>query len=57
MSGQRKAREEAKKRDYIKKYLPAIGEAVRDILNLSDGKVNKMLDNLKIVLEKSRTEK
>ena len=52
--GQKKAKEEAKKRDYIKKYLPAIGEAVRDILALPDEKVDKMLDNMKIVLEDSR---
>ena len=52
--GQKKAKEESKKRDYIKKYLPAIGEAVRDILALEDEKVDKMLDNMKIVLEDSR---
>ncbi len=53
--GQKKAKEEAKKRDYIKKYLPAIGEAVRDILALPDEKVEKMLENMKVVLEDSRT--
>ncbi len=52
--GQKKAKEEAKKKDYIKKYLPAIGEAVRDILALPDDKVDKMLDNMRIVLEASR---
>ncbi|MBN2064444.1 MAG: DNA topoisomerase VI subunit B [Sedimentisphaerales bacterium] len=54
MRGQKKAKEEAKKRDYIKKYLPAIGEAIRDILALPDDKVDIMLDNMKIVLEASR---
>ena len=53
--GQKKAKDEAKKRDYIKKYLPAIGEAVRDILALPDDQVEKMLENMKIVLEDSRT--
>lgn len=52
--GQKKAKEEAKKRDYIKKYLPAIGEAVRDILALPDETVEKMLENMKVVLEDSR---
>ncbi len=51
---QKKAKEEAKKKDYIKKYLPAIGEAVRDILALPDDTVELMLDNMKIVLEASR---
>jgi len=45
---------ELKKRSYIEKYIPAIGEALRDILNLDEKKVNKVCADLKDVLEKSR---
>lgn len=47
--------EEQKKRDYITRYLDPIGEALRDILNLDEQETNEALENLKIVLEKSRT--
>jgi DNA topoisomerase-6 subunit B len=46
--------QEMKKRGYIEKYLPAIGEALRDILELKDKQVDKVCQNLKHVLEHSR---
>jgi DNA topoisomerase-6 subunit B len=46
--------QELKKRGYIEKYLPAIGEALRDILELKDKQVDKVCQNLKHVLEHSR---
>ena len=51
----KRAAEEQQKRDYITKYLNPIGEALRDILNLTKDETDVALDNLKIVLEKSRT--
>ncbi|MBN2294097.1 MAG: DNA topoisomerase VI subunit B [Pirellulales bacterium] len=47
-------RQELKKRSYIEKYIPAIGEALRDILTLKDAQVTKVCDDLKDVLERSR---
>ncbi len=46
--------QELKKRSYIEKYIPAIGEALRDILELKDKQVAKLCANLKDVLERSR---
>ena len=53
--GQRRAREEALKRSYIEKYLPAIGEALRDILTLNDKQVTTVVNRLEEVLERSRS--
>lgn len=47
--------EEQKKKDYITRYLDPIGEALRDILGLDEEQTNEAVENLKIVLEKSRT--
>ncbi|HNX25777.1 MAG TPA: DNA topoisomerase VI subunit B [Phycisphaerae bacterium] len=47
-------RQELKKRSYIEKYIPAIGQALKDILNLKDRQVEKVCDELKDILEKSR---
>jgi len=47
-------RQELKKRSYIEKYIPAIGEALRDILDLKDKQVTAVCESLKDVLEKSR---
>jgi len=47
-------RRELEKRSYIEKYIPAIGEALRDILDLSDRQVKTACNNLKDVLERSR---
>ena len=51
---QKKMKQEMMKRDYIKTYLPHIGEALRDILELKDKQVNNVVDKLKDTLEKSR---
>ncbi len=48
--------EEQKKRDYITRYLDPIGEALRDILGLDKQQTVEAVENLKLVLEKSRTE-
>ncbi len=47
-------RKELKKRSYIERYIPAIGEALRDILDLSDRQVTTTCTKLKTILEKSR---
>jgi DNA topoisomerase-6 subunit B len=47
-------RTEMKKRGYIEKYIPAIGEALRDILDLPEKQVSKVCVDLKHVLERSR---
>ncbi|MHC4562490.1 MAG: DNA topoisomerase VI subunit B [Planctomycetota bacterium] len=45
---------ELKKRSYIETYIPAIGEALRDILELKDRQVASVCNSLKDVLERSR---
>jgi len=52
---ERRRKEEAKKRGYIEKYLPAIGEALQEILDLKDRQVSRVVNKLEVVLEKSRT--
>ncbi len=47
-------RQELKKRSYIQKYIPAIGEALQDILDLNETQVDTACENLKGVLERSR---
>jgi DNA topoisomerase-6 subunit B len=47
-------RQELKKRSYIEKYIPAIGEALQDILDLKDKQVQSVCGNLKDILERSR---
>jgi DNA topoisomerase-6 subunit B len=49
-----KAREEAKKRSYIERYIPHIGVALREILTLSESEEKRVVDTLRITLEKSR---
>jgi DNA topoisomerase-6 subunit B len=51
---QKKIKQEMKKRDYIKTYLPHIGEALRDILSLKDNQVDNLVEKLTDTLEKSR---
>jgi DNA topoisomerase-6 subunit B len=46
--------DEAKKRSYITKYLDPIGDALQEILGLSDGQKQETLGELKEILEKSR---
>lgn len=57
LRGKKREREEALKRSYIDKYLPAIGEALRDILTLKEPQVKSVLGNLEVVLEKTRGKK
>jgi len=47
-------KQELQKRSYIEKYIPAIGEALRDILDLKDRQVTDVCTRLKDVLERSR---
>ena len=49
-----RTRQELKKRSYIEKYIPAIGEALRDILDLKERQVSRVCEDLKDVLERSR---
>ncbi len=51
----RRVAEEAKKRAYIEKYIPTIGEALQQILGFADRKREMLLGNLKQILERSRT--
>ena len=46
--------QELKKRSYIEKYIPAIGEALRDILDLKARQVQRICKDLKDVLKRSR---
>jgi DNA topoisomerase-6 subunit B len=50
----RREADEFKKRSYIEKYIPHIGDALQEILGLSDARRNKAVDNLKTILERSR---
>jgi DNA topoisomerase-6 subunit B len=52
--GLREADEE-KKRSYIEKYIPHIGIALQEILNISDKERDKVCATLKTTLERSRT--
>ncbi len=47
--------DEMKKRSYIDKYIPAIGEALRDILELNEKQTDNVLVELRDTLERSRT--
>jgi len=49
-----RVRQELKKRSYIEKYIPAIGQALRDILDLEDKQVEKVCSDLKDILQRSR---
>jgi len=55
LSRRRRSREEEKKRSYIETYLPHIGIALREILDLSEGKEEELLLTLRGILERSRT--
>jgi DNA topoisomerase-6 subunit B len=46
--------DEHKKRSYIEKYIPYIGEALQEILGFSDTKRERTVKNLKTILERSR---
>jgi len=51
---QKKIKQELVKRGYIKIYLPHIGEALRDILSLSEPEVKEVVEKLQETLEHSR---
>ncbi len=51
---QRRIKQEMVKRSYIETYLPYIGEALQEILDLKDGQVRTVISRLKEVLEKTR---
>jgi DNA topoisomerase-6 subunit B len=46
--------DEHKKRSYIEKYIPHIGDALQEILGFSDAKKTRAIKNLKTILERSR---
>ena len=52
---QKRIKDEMVKRSYIETYLPHIGQALKDILVLKDPQVNKVVDNLTHILEKTRS--
>jgi len=50
----RREADELKKRSYIEKDIPYIGEALQQILGFSDRKREQSVDHLKTILERSR---
>jgi len=50
----RRVADEEKKRSYIEKYIPHIGDALQAILGLTDAKRNRTVEDLKVILERSR---
>jgi DNA topoisomerase-6 subunit B len=50
----RREADEHKKRAYIEKYIPTIGEALQEILGFTDQQRDKTVDDLKEILERSR---
>jgi len=50
----RRVADEEKKRSYIEKYIPHIGDALQQILGLSNAKRNRTVEDLKSILERSR---
>jgi DNA topoisomerase-6 subunit B len=50
----RREADEEKKRATIERYIPAIGEALQQILRHSDSKRDKTVAHLKVILERSR---
>jgi DNA topoisomerase-6 subunit B len=50
----KREREAERKRSYITKYIPHIGIALREILDLSERQETRIVNTLKDTLEKSR---
>ena len=50
----RREADEYKKRSYIEKYIPYIGDALQEILGFSDARKTRAVKNLKTILERSR---
>jgi DNA topoisomerase-6 subunit B len=46
--------DEHKKRSYIEKYIPHIGDALQEILGFSDARRDETVEKLKLILERSR---
>jgi DNA topoisomerase-6 subunit B len=54
LSRRRRHAEEQRKRDYIEKYIPHIGEALQEILGFPDRERESVVESLTRVLEKAR---
>lgn len=54
VSRQRRANEEARKANYIDTYIPFIGEALQEMLKLSDANKEKVISKLRVTLEKGK---
>ena len=54
LSRRRREADEMKKRDFISRYLPQIGVALQEILELSDKDTDKAVARLEDILERSR---
>jgi DNA topoisomerase-6 subunit B len=50
----RRVADEEKKRSYIEKYIPHIGDALQQILGLSNARRDKTVEDLKTILERTR---
>jgi DNA topoisomerase-6 subunit B len=50
----RREADEQKKRAYIEKYIPTIGQALQEILGFNDARRERTIANLKTILERSR---
>ena len=51
----RRVQDEFQKRSYIEKYLPHIGIALKDLINLNDAQEKKIVETLKQMLEETRS--
>lgn len=51
---QKKTKDEAKKKSYLEKYVPVIGEALKELLSLKESEEKNIIKNLKLYLEESR---
>ncbi len=54
LNGQRRRAEEKRKRDYIQKYIPHIGDALQEILSLDAAEREEIIVTLTDTLERSR---
>jgi len=54
LSRRRRHAEEQRKKDYIEKYIPHIGEALQEILGFPDRERESVVESLTRVLEKAR---
>jgi DNA topoisomerase-6 subunit B len=50
----RRVADEEKKRSYIEKYIPHIGDALQQILGFNDAQKQRTVEDLKTILERSR---